>query len=199
VAIQPETVKTVVEITGSTGVFLLLPVTATPEEARLAVLQAYVGDEPDRIEARQRRNAWSYRWGVRFVHACGGRLMATPNGILAGVGGNRLLGVFSQAGGTTWGDIFLFNLTGVPDPSQTLRNIVAGGKTPKRSDPSGATPGNLGLEPLLRHEERHAAQWARYGALRFIASYLFEAIRTRGKGAENRWEIAAGLSDGGYR
>ena len=56
-----------------------------------------------------------------------------------------------------------------------------------------------GKEParsLLRHEAVHADQWATYGWT-FALRYLFEESRHRG--ARNRFEIAAGLADGGYR
>ncbi|WP_072951205.1 hypothetical protein [Rhodococcus koreensis] len=56
-----------------------------------------------------------------------------------------------------------------------------------------------GREParsLLRHEAVHADQWATYGWA-FALRYLFEESRRRG--ARNRFEIAAGLADGGYR
>ena len=49
---------------------------------------------------------------------------------------------------------------------------------------------------LLRHEAVHADQWATYGWT-FALRYLFEESRHRG--ARNRFEIAAGLADGGYR
>ena len=48
---------------------------------------------------------------------------------------------------------------------------------------------------LLRHEAVHAEQWARYG-VSFAVRYLFEESRHRG--AANRFEIEAGLADGGY-
>lgn len=47
----------------------------------------------------------------------------------------------------------------------------------------------------LRHESVHAGQWARYG-LAFIPLYLFEELRH--PNARNRFEIEAGLADGGY-
>lgn len=49
--------------------------------------------------------------------------------------------------------------------------------------------------PVLRHEAVHADQWARYGLL-FAVRYLVEEIRR--PGARNRYEIEAGLADGGY-
>lgn len=49
---------------------------------------------------------------------------------------------------------------------------------------------------VLRHEAVHADQWARYGAM-FAVRYLAEEIRR--PGPRNRYEIEAGLRDGGYR
>lgn len=48
---------------------------------------------------------------------------------------------------------------------------------------------------VLRHESVHAAQWERYGVL-FAVRYLAEEIRH--PGAANKYEIEAGLEDGGY-
>ncbi|MDI9914819.1 hypothetical protein [Rhodococcus sp. IEGM 1379] len=48
---------------------------------------------------------------------------------------------------------------------------------------------------VLRHEAIHADQWARYGIV-FGAKYLVEEIRHPGR--KNRFEIEAGLADGGY-
>lgn len=47
---------------------------------------------------------------------------------------------------------------------------------------------------LLRHEARHAAQWRRYGLLLPLL-YAFDGRRA----TRNRFEILAGLEDGGYR
>ena len=55
--------------------------------------------------------------------------------------------------------------------------------------------GNNLSQRVLRHESVHAAQWARYG-FRFAGMYLLEEVRHRG--ATNRFEIEAGLADGGY-
>lgn len=49
---------------------------------------------------------------------------------------------------------------------------------------------------VLRHEAVHAEQWARHG-LGFAVRYLLEEARH--PGARNRFEIEAGLRDGGYR
>lgn len=56
--------------------------------------------------------------------------------------------------------------------------------------------GRMPARPLLRHESVHADQWASYGWT-FALRYLFEELRHPGR--RNRFEIAAGLADGGYR
>ena len=48
---------------------------------------------------------------------------------------------------------------------------------------------------LLRHEAVHADQWARHG-LTFPVRYGLEELRHRG--SRNRFEVEAGLEDGGY-
>ena len=48
----------------------------------------------------------------------------------------------------------------------------------------------------LRHEAVHADQWARYGSS-FILRYLSE--ESRNPKERNKFEIEAGLADGGYR
>ncbi len=48
---------------------------------------------------------------------------------------------------------------------------------------------------LLRHEAVHADQWARHG-WSFAVRYLAEEARR--PGARNRFEVEAGLGDGGY-
>ncbi|MBD8053455.1 hypothetical protein ICV35_07185 [Rhodococcus ruber] len=48
---------------------------------------------------------------------------------------------------------------------------------------------------ILRHEAVHADQWARHG-IGFAIRYLREELRR--PGARNRFEIEAGLADGGY-
>lgn len=50
--------------------------------------------------------------------------------------------------------------------------------------------------PVLRHEAVHADQWSRYGLI-FAVRYLAEEVRR--PGARNRYEIEAGLQDGGYK
>ncbi|RVW04563.1 hypothetical protein [Rhodococcus spongiicola] len=48
---------------------------------------------------------------------------------------------------------------------------------------------------VLRHEVVHADQWGCHGAV-FALLYLWEEMRN--PKARNRYEIAAGLGDGGY-
>ncbi|WP_429519831.1 hypothetical protein [Rhodococcus sp. BE178] len=56
------------------------------------------------------------------------------------------------------------------------------------------TRGNT-ADRVIRHEAVHADQWGWHGAV-FAPMYLWEEIRN--PGARNRYEIAAGLEDGGY-
>jgi hypothetical protein len=55
--------------------------------------------------------------------------------------------------------------------------------------------GGVPSRALLRHESVHADQWARFG-LSFVVRYLLEESRHRGPA--NKFEIEAGLRDGGY-
>lgn len=48
---------------------------------------------------------------------------------------------------------------------------------------------------VIRHEAVHADQWGWHGPA-FALMYLCEEVRR--PGARNRFEIAAGLADGGY-
>lgn len=85
-------------------------------------------------------------------------------------------------------------------PAFTLGNVVllrmplpqAG------ADPVGSIPVRL-----LRHEERHATQYALCGGVLMPAAYLVAAgwswLRTGDWGSRNVFERWAGLSDGGYR
>ncbi|ORW71181.1 hypothetical protein [Mycobacterium saskatchewanense] len=148
----------------------------------------YSADEVARIAERQHANAWTYARDVGFVHRNGGRLVATPNGILMGVGGNRIQRQFSRRGGTTWGDIFMLNLGGVADPAGELRRIVRSGRA-----------WHVDLDRLLHHEERHSRQWAAKGYAGMLRDYAWELVRELVFGKTNRLEEDAGLSDGGYR
>jgi len=152
----------------------------------------YGSEELSRIIARQQANYWTYTSDVWFVHTNGGRLVTTPNGILMGLGGNFIQDLYSQRGGTTYGDIFMLNIDDPPDAAEQLRTVVRSGYAWYETD-QGITPGTLDLDRLLHHEERHSQQWAREGYLGRIASYAWERM-TGG----NQTEEDAGLSDGGY-
>ncbi|WP_253847462.1 hypothetical protein [Mycobacterium gordonae] len=196
------------EITDPRGKsYFLIPAEASGADARMAVLLTYVlnagtdygtqtweGDFPEtpysaaeamRIMDRQLANSWSYDRDVKFVHRNGGRLVATPNGILMGVGGNWTQRLFSQRGGTTWGDIFMVNSPRVADPAQRLREIIQSPRTPQ-------------LDRLLHHEERHCAQWAALGYTGMLRAYGWELLREYMFRRPNRLELDAGLRDGGY-
>jgi hypothetical protein len=159
----------------------------------------YCADEIGRIINRQRANGWSYDRDVGFVDRNGGRLVTTPNGLLMGVGGNRILGLFSQQGGTAWGDIFMVNIDRCRDPARQLRQIVASGHAWYTDGRGRPVESGLDLDRVLHHEERHSAQWAARGYVRMLTDYSWEVIRERVFGKTNRLEEDAGLADGGYR
>jgi len=159
----------------------------------------YSSDEITRIMARQNANSWSYSEDVGFVNSNQGRMVTTPNGMIMGLGGDRILNQYSRYGGTTWGDIFMLNIDDPRHAVDALRNVVEGGSAPIAQDPDGATNHYLDLDRLLHHEERHSQQWADEGHLRFGLSYLWQAATHRGKGAEIPYEQDAGLADGGYK
>ena len=56
---------------------------------------------------------------------------------------------------------------------------------------------------LVAHEAVHAEQWARLGPVRFLLAYAvataWSLLRTGSPGCANRFEVEAGLVDGGYR
>jgi hypothetical protein len=201
--------------------FFLLPPVAGGDHAREVVLMTYVfnagtgygkagtqsTDFPDtpysaaeirRIINRQSANDWSYSRDVRFVHRNGARLVATPNGILMGLGGNWIQRQFSQQGGTAWGDIFMLNIGGATDPAQQLRHIVRSGHAWCTDESGRARETNLDLDRVLHHEELHSEQWAAKGYPRMLRDYSWEIFRERVFGRINRLEADAGLSDGGY-
>lgn len=201
--------------------FFLLPPAANGDHTREVVLMTYVfnagtdyaktgkqpTDFPDtpysagevrRIIDRQNANSWSYARDVRFVHRNGARLIATPNGILMGLGGNWIQRQFSRQGGTAWGDIFMVNINGTIDPAQQLRQIVRSGHAWGTDENGRAFEGNLDLDRVLHHEELHSRQWAAKGYARMLKDYSWETIRERVFGRTNRLEEDAGLSDGGY-
>ncbi|RLK61383.1 hypothetical protein [Actinokineospora cianjurensis] len=192
--------------------YFLMPTDISGDDAAKAVRMTYImnagtdygtgGDfaptpygsaELQRIVDRQRENSWSYNDDVGFVHGNGGRLVTTPNGMMMGLGGNLIQDQFSQRGGTTWGDTFMLNIDNPADPAQQLRDVAGSGHAWYEGD-NGAYQGNLDMDRLLHHEERHSQQWAREGYTGFLASYVWEQV-TGG----NETEEDAGLSDGGYR
>ncbi|MGM1062189.1 WXG100 family type VII secretion target [Saccharothrix sp. Mg75] len=153
----------------------------------------YGSGELNRIIERQRANDWSYDEDVAFVHGNGGRLVTTPNGMMMGLGGNLVQDQFSQQGGTAWGDTFMLNIDDPEDAAQQLREVAGSGHVWYDGE-GGPQRGDLDLDRLLHHEERHSQQWAREGYTGFLASYVWEQV-TGG----NETEEDAGLSDGGYR
>ncbi len=203
--------------------FFMLDTDMSADAARNAVLMTYIfnagtgyengdfaptpysSEEVQRIIDRQADNAWfSYEQDVAFVPHNGGRLVTTPNGMLMGLGGNELQDVFSQAGGSTWGEIFMINEDDVEDPAERLEAIIE----------QGTAPGSeLDLDQLLHHEEIHSQQWAEYGRLDYMLRYtdantdlVWESdwgpfghweIQTV-DGEDNEYEVEAGLEDGGY-
>ncbi|MFI6043894.1 hypothetical protein ACIA8C_19855 [Nocardia sp. NPDC051321] len=152
----------------------------------------YGSAELRRITDRQRENSWSYDDDVGFVHGNGGRLATTPNGMMMGLGGNFIQDMYSQHGGTTWGDTFMLNIDDPKDPAQQIREVARSGYAWYEND-NGPYRGNLDIDRLLHHEERHSRQWADEGYTGFLASYAWEQL-TGG----NETEEDAGLSDGGY-
>jgi hypothetical protein len=156
-------------------------------------IEPYSAEYVEYIKTRQEANDWSYDDDVGFVHGNGGRLVATPNGILMGAGGNWIQDLYSQQGGTTWGDIFMVNVDD-GDALAALRMAVRDGKAVYVDDDGRSYTGSLDLDRLLHHEERHSYQWADEGYGGFLASYGWEQL-TGG----NETEEEAGLGDGGYR
>ena len=158
----------------------------------------YSSAEISRIAARQAKNEWSYSQDVGFLLSRGAGLVTTPNGMLMGLGGSRLLSFFAAKGGTTWGDIFRLHVGRPADPATTLEAVIASGSMPISQDPTGKTNHWLDLDRLLHHEEIHARQWADKGFLRFLTSYAWQAVKARGDGKKILFEQQAGLADGGY-
>jgi hypothetical protein len=204
--------------------FFLIPPHTSGDDARKAVLMTYVlnagtgygragarpgvtNDFPEtpysaaevqRIAERQHANRWSYNQDVGFVDRNGGRLITTPNGMLMGLGGNWIQRLFSQHGGTAWGEIFMVNID-AKNPAQLLRLIVESGHAWYADDDGRPCETKLALDRVLHHEERHSAQWAAKGYAGMIRDYGRELLRERVFRKTNRIEADAGLSDGGYR
>jgi hypothetical protein len=202
--------------------FFLIPAGTSGNEARKAALMTYIlnagtdygtagkqpGDFPEtpcsaaevqRIINRQNINSWSYTRDVGFVDRNRGRLVATPNGMLMGLGGNWIQQQFSQRGGTTWGDIFMVNIGDLADPAAQLRQIVWSGHAWYADGRGKPFESNLDLDRWLHHEERHCQQWAAKGYVGMLRDYSWELVREWVFGKTNRLEQDAGLSDGGYR
>ena len=199
--------------------FFLMPAGTSGADARKAALMTYIlncgtdyGKNPQtdfdetpysaaevqRIADRQEANAWSYDKDVDFVHDNGGRLMTTPNGMLMGMGGDWLQDIYSEGGGSTWGDIFMVNIDDPANPAQTLRDMVDSGVMWYPTEGGEGVEGRnqLDLDRILHHEERHSQQWQRYGYLGFIDAYLTGKIVDIF--TDHPMEKDAGLSDGGY-
>ena len=206
--------------------FFLIPQGSTGDDARDATLMTYVlnagtgyggpakpptdfpetpysADEVQRIVDRQQANNWSYRQDVGFVDRNGGRLVTTPNGMLMGLGGNWIQRLFSQQGGTAWGDLFMVNVSVEAEdstgPARRLRQIVESGHAWYTDRQGRPLESNLALDRVLHHEELHSQQWADKGHSRMIIAYVWEAVRDRLFGKTNRLEAQAGLADGGYQ
>ncbi|MEH3033788.1 MAG: hypothetical protein PGN07_07045 [Aeromicrobium erythreum] len=222
------------EVRDDTGKsFFVLPEGMSGDDARKAVLMTYVfnarteyadsgGTEFDeapygsteiqRIIDRQDANSFTYDDDVSFVDVNGGRLATTPNGMLMGLGGNPLQDLYSQAGGSTWGDIFMLNIDDPDDTHATLVDVIESGNQWREGDDGPYEDSSLDLDRLLHHEERHSRQWADEGYLGFITGYANESIDVDWKGwgpfrapiphqvegRDNSYEVDAGLADGGY-
>ena len=198
--------------------YFLLPLTCSADRARHAALMTYVlnvgtsygrrgradfpaafycADEVDRIIARQCRNRWSYDGDLAFIHRNGARVVTAPTGMLMGVGGNRIQRIFSQQAGTAWGDIFMVNI-GCTDPASLLAQITESGHAWFADGRGQPRESGLDLDRVLHHEERHARQWAERGYLGMLIGYGAALMAERVFGRPNRFEVDAGLSDGGY-
>ncbi|GED99113.1 hypothetical protein [Gordonia crocea] len=154
-------------------------------------------DDERRIAARQEANRWSYGRFRRLAEANGVRMATTPNGMLIAAGGNAAARLGSHRGGTTWGDVFLLNAGRRADPAAVLRLAIRGGVAVYEYG-TRVRPGVLPLDRLLCHEEIHARQWARMGPTRFPVAYLRAEMVAAATGRPNRFEVEAGLADGGY-
>ena len=202
--------------------FFLIPCGTSGDDARKAALMTYIlnagtgygkvdnqpTDFPEtpysaaevrRIINRQNANRWSYDQDVGFVDRNGGRLVTTPNGMLMGLGGNRIQKQFSREGGTAWGDIFMVNVDDSIGADHRLRQIIQSGHAWYSGGDGTPVESNLALDRVLHHEELHCQQWATKGHVGMITAYLWEVMRDKAFGKTNRLEADAGLSDGGYR
>ncbi|MEV6358918.1 hypothetical protein [Nocardia asteroides] len=158
----------------------------------------YSSAEVQRIIDRQNKNDWSYDQDVAYVDDNGGRLATTPNGMLMGLGGNELQDLYSQKGGTTYGDIFMMNLDDLDDPADQLREIAESGSK-WFDNGSGPQQSTTDLDRLLHHEERHSQQWADKGYAGMIGSVAWSGLKAWWTDSDDEIEEDAGLHDGGYK
>jgi hypothetical protein len=161
--------------------------------------EPYSADEVQRIIDRQGANSWTYDKDVGFVDSNGGRLTTTPNGMLMGLGGNQLQDMYSEAGGSTWGDIFMLNIDDPTDAAKQLKQVAESGQMWYPAEDGNGRQGRLDLDRILHHEERHSQQWADKGYGTMLREYGWEIFREKVLGKTNRLEEDAGLSDGGYQ
>lgn len=155
----------------------------------------YSAEEVRRIMERQEQNKWSYGdhgWfrsiepDMREQRSVGnGMQVTTPNGVIMGNGGPT---VWSQRGGTMYGDVFWLNWDDVEDKPEELRQMIRDGYVhypTTDGDEAGRGSNNLDLDRLLHHEERHSQQWTEHGGLWMLTH-------------NDEIEEDAGHSDGGY-
>ena len=161
--------------------------TGDGEDARqnAELTELLAGGEPSSNAWRRDANSWTFdTWfgdgDIDLVLDDGAALAATPHGIFMAVGEDRLMpsttDLFAYEGGTMWGEIFMVNDES-SDPAARLRDMV---ENDTKDPPDSIHP----LWRVLRHEEVHAQQWARYGYSGFIARYLWHNPWTR---AVTRW------------
>lgn len=156
----------------------------------------YSAEEVRRIMDRQEENKWSYGdhgWfrdtvvpDMRDQRSVGdGMQVTTPNGIIMGNGGPTL---WSQRGGTMYGDVFWLNWDDVDDKPEELREMIREGYVhypTSDGDSAGRGSNDLDIDRLLHHEERHSQQWTEHGSI-WMATHNDDI------------EEDAGHSDGGY-
>lgn len=112
------------------------------------------------------------------------RLSPGPDGLLLAEGWSWML---PKAAAFTVGNVILY------------RSRVAGSFRPDRHGPRR---GKAGQSPLLRHEARHASQYAALGLLFYPLYFAAAGVSVLRKGdpaSGNVFEQWAGLHDGGYQ
>ena len=202
--------------------FFLLPPGTDAETARKAALMTYVlnagtgygsadgngrndftetpytSAEVGRIIDRQAANSWSYEEAEALQNS-GGRIVATPNGMLMGLGGSWTQDQLSRQAGSTYGDVFLVNIDDPADPGAQLKKIITDGHLSVYDENRNLVPYSIDLDRTLHHEERHSQQWAQLGPVEFGKEYLTALANEQISGTTNPFEINAGAHDGGYR